>query len=163
MALRVGLGYDVHRTAPGLALVLGGVRFESDWGLAGHSDADVILHAIGDALLGGAGLGDLGEHFPPEDPRWKDASSLDLLARIAALLQRRGVRIANVDAVLIAEAPRIAPHRDAMRERIGHALGVDAAHVSVKATTHETLGAIGRREGLAALAVALVDVPEGAR
>jgi 2-C-methyl-D-erythritol 2,4-cyclodiphosphate synthase len=158
MNLRVGLGYDVHRVKAGRPLVLGGVRIESDWGLDGHSDADVLLHAIGDALLGAAGLGDLGEHFPPGDARWKDASSLDLLARIAALLRERGASIANVDAMLVAEAPRLAPHRAAMCANIAAALGIEAARVSVKATTNETLGAIGRREGLAAMAVALVEV-----
>jgi 2-C-methyl-D-erythritol 2,4-cyclodiphosphate synthase len=158
MSLRVGLGYDVHRVRAGRPLLLGGVRFESDWGLEGHSDADVLLHAIGDALLGAAGLGDLGEHFPPGDARWKDASSLDLLARIATLLRERGASVANVDAMLIAEAPRLAPHRAAMCANIARALGVDTSRVSVKATTNETLGAIGRREGLAAMAVALVDV-----
>jgi 2-C-methyl-D-erythritol 2,4-cyclodiphosphate synthase len=158
MSLRVGLGYDVHRVRAGRPLLLGGLRFESDWGLEGHSDADVLLHAIGDALLGAAGLGDLGEHFPPGDARWKDASSLDLLARIATLLRERGASVANVDAMLIAEAPRLAPHRAAMCANIARALGLDASRVSVKATTNEALGAIGRREGLAAMAVALVDV-----
>jgi 2-C-methyl-D-erythritol 2,4-cyclodiphosphate synthase len=158
MSLRVGLGYDVHRVLAGRPLLLGGVRFESDWGLEGHSDADVLLHAIGDALLGAAGLGDLGEHFPPGDARWKDASSLDLLARIATLLRERGASVANVDAMLIAEAPRLAPHRAAMCANIARALGLDVSRVSVKATTNEALGAIGRREGLAAMAVALVDV-----
>lgn len=157
MNLRVGLGYDVHRVKPGRPLVLGGVRFESDWGLDGHSDADVLAHAIGDALLGAAGLGDLGEHFPPGDPRWKDASSMDLLARIAALLGKSGARILNVDATLVAEAPKLAPHRVAICDHIARALGIAPAQVSVKATTHETLGAIGRHEGLAAMAVALVE------
>jgi 2-C-methyl-D-erythritol 2,4-cyclodiphosphate synthase len=158
MSLRVGLGYDVHKVKLGRPLVLGGVRLESEWGLDGHSDADVLLHAIGDALLGAAGLGDLGEHFPPGDARWQDASSADLLTRIAALLRERGASIANVDAMLIAEAPRIAPHRAAMCANIAHALGVEPNRVSVKATTNEALGAIGRREGLAAMAVALVDL-----
>lgn len=157
MTLRVGFGYDVHRVKEGRPLVLGGVRFTSDWGLEGHSDADVLTHAVGDALLGAAGLGDLGEHFPPGDPRWKDASSLDLLARIAALLAKRGARILNVDATVVAEAPRIAPHRVAICEHIARALSIAPAQVSVKATTNETLGAIGRLEGLAAMAVALVD------
>lgn len=157
MSLRVGLGYDVHRVRAGRPLVLGGVRFESDWGLDGHSDADVLLHAIGDALLGAAGLGDLGEHFPPGDARWRDISSLELLARIAALLAGAGARVVNVDAMLVAEAPRIAPHRAAMCANIARVLGIAAGEVSVKATTNETLGAIGRREGLAAMAVALVE------
>ena len=158
MSLRVGLGYDVHRVKVGRPLVLGGVRLESEWGLDGHSDADVLLHAVGDALLGAAGLGDLGEHFPPGDARWQDASSLDLLTRIAALLRERRASVANVDAMLIAEAPRLAPHRAAMCANIARALGIDAGRVSIKATTNETLGAIGRREGLAAMAVALVEV-----
>jgi 2-C-methyl-D-erythritol 2,4-cyclodiphosphate synthase len=158
MSLRAGLGYDVHRVQAGRALVLGGVRLESDWGLDGHSDADVLLHAIGDALLGAAGLGDLGEHFPPGEARWKDVSSLELLAHIATLLRGRGASVANVDAMLIAEAPKLAPHRAAMCANIARALGIDPGRVSVKATTNEALGAIGRREGLAAMAVALVDV-----
>ena len=156
MTLRVGLGYDIHRVAAGRPLVLGGVRFESDWGLEGHSDADVLLHAIGDALLGAAGLGDLGTHFPPGEPQWKDASSLELLRRIAALLAQAGARIENVDAMVVAEAPKLSPHRDAMRANIAGALGIGVENVSVKATTNEQLGALGRREGLAAMAVTLV-------
>ena len=155
--MRVGLGYDVHRVKAGRPLVLGGVRFESEWGLDGHSDADVLAHAVGDALLGAAGLGDLGEHFPPGEARWKDASSLELLARIALLLDEGGTRIVNVDAMLIAEAPKLAPHRAKMCENISQALGIQPARVSIKATTNETLGAVGRREGLAAMAVALVE------
>lgn len=157
MTTRVGFGYDIHRIAPGRALVLGGVRFESDWGLEGHSDADVLLHAIGDALLGAAGLGDLGTHFPPGEAAWKDASSLELLARIRALLEAAGARVVNVDAMLVAEAPKLAPHRAAMCANVARALGVPADRVSVKATTNEQLGALGRREGLAAMAVALVE------
>ena len=157
MTLRVGLGYDVHRVKAGRPLVLGGVRFESEWGLDGHSDADVLAHAVGDALLGAAGLGDLGEHFPPDDARWKDASSMDLLARIAALLNERGASIVNVDAMLVAEAPKLAPYRATMCANLARALGIAADAVSVKATTNETLGAVGRREGLAAMAVALVE------
>lgn len=158
MSLRVGLGYDAHRVKAGRPLVLGGVRLESEWGLDGHSDADVLLHAIGDALLGAAGLGDLGEHFPPGDARWKDVSSLELLARIATLLRERGASVANVDGMLIAEAPKLAPHRAAMCANIARALGIDVARVNVKATTNEALGAIGRGEGLAAMAVALVEM-----
>ena len=158
MSLRVGLGYDIHRTIINRPLVLGGVHIDSDWGLDGHSDADVLLHAIGDALLGAAGLGDLGEHFPPSDAQWKDVSSLLLLGRIAVLLRERGATIANVDGMLIAEAPKIAPHRDEMRANIATALDVPIDRVSIKATTNEQLGALGRAEGLAAMAVALVDV-----
>jgi len=157
MSLRVGLGYDVHRVKAGRPLVLGGVKFESDWGLEGHSDADVLIHAVGDALLGAAGLGDLGEHFPAGDPQWKNASSIDLLQRIAKLLGERGARVENVDVMLVAEAPKLAPHRAAMCANIAGAIGIAPDRVSVKATTNETLGAIGRREGLAAFAVALVE------
>jgi len=157
MTMRVGIGYDIHRVVTGRPLVLGGVRMESDWGLAGHSDADVVLHAVGDALLGAAGLGDLGEHFPPGNRKWKDVSSLDLLTRIAALLAGAGARVVNVDAMLVAEAPKIAPHRKAMCANIAKALGIAPDQVSVKATTNETLGAVGRREGLAAMAVALIE------
>jgi len=157
MSLRVGLGYDVHRVKAGRPLVLGGVKFESDWGLEGHSDADVLIHAVGDALLGAAGLGDLGEHFPAGDPKWKNASSIDLLQRIVKLLGERGARVENVDVMLVAEAPKLAPHRAAMCANIAGAIGIAPDRVSVKATTNETLGAIGRREGLAAFAVALVE------
>ena len=159
MSARAGIGYDVHARAAGRPLVLGGVRFESPWGLAGHSDADVLLHAIGDALLGALALGDLGDHFPPGDPRWKDASSLDLLSRIAALLEGRGARVVNVDARVVAEAPRLAPARAAMRDNIARALKIEVARVSVKATTPEGLGALGRGEGIAAWAVAMVEAP----
>jgi 2-C-methyl-D-erythritol 2,4-cyclodiphosphate synthase len=157
MSMRVGFGYDIHRVAAGRPLVLGGVRFESEWGLEGHSDADVLLHAIGDALLGAAGLGDLGTHFPPGDTKWKDASSLDLLARIRVLLEGANATVANVDAMVVAEAPKLAPHRAEMCANIGRALAIPADRVSVKATTNEQLGALGRHEGLAAMAVALVE------
>ncbi len=157
MSFRVGLGYDIHRIAAGRPLVLGGVRFDSAWGLDGHSDADVLAHAIGDALLGAAGLGDLGAHFPPGDPAWKDASSLDLLRRIAELLAGQGVRIENVDAMVVAEAPRLAAHRAAMIGHLAGALSVTPDRVSVKATTNEQLGTLGRGEGVAAMAVALVE------
>ena len=158
MERRIGIGYDVHRIASGRPLVLGGVRFESEWGLEGHSDADVLLHAIGDALLGAASLGDLGTHFPPGDPAWQDASSLELLRRIRALLDARAVRIVNVDATLVAEQPRLAPQRERICSLVGQALGIEAGRVSVKATTNERLGAVGRGEGLAACAVAMVEV-----
>ncbi len=156
---RVGMGYDVHRTAVGRPLVLGGVRLQSDWGLDGHSDADVVAHALGDALLGAAGLGDLGAHFPPGDPTWKDASSLVLLGHIAEALRARGARVVNADVMLLAEAPRIAQHREAMAANLAGALGIEPGRVSVKATTNERLGFVGRGEGLAAMAVALVELP----
>lgn len=157
MSLRVGLGYDIHRVAAGRPLMLGGVRFESDWGLDGHSDADVLLHAIGDALLGAAALGDLGTHFPPGDPQWRNASSLDLLRRIRALLDERGARVVNVDATLIAEMPKLAPARPMICAAVATALDVSPDRVSVKATTNEKLGALGRGEGLAACAIAMVE------
>jgi len=159
MGYQVGIGYDIHRKAAGRPLVLGGVRFESDWGLEGHSDADVLSHAIGDALLGAMSLGDLGRHFPPGEPRWKDASSLDLLRLIRAMLDGRGARVVNVDATVVAEAPKLAPWREAMCVNLAQALRIGAAQVSVKATTHEALGALGRGEGVAALAVVMVEAP----
>jgi len=158
MALRAGIGYDVHPRVAGRRLVLGGVTFNTDWGLAGHSDADVLCHAIGDALLGAIAFGDLGRHFPPGDPRWKDASSLEILKLIRAMLEGRGGKIVNIDATVIAEAPQLAPMRDAMCTRIAQALHVEGGQVSVKATTHEGLGALGRGEGIAAWAVAMVEL-----
>ena len=158
MGFQVGIGYDIHRRVEGRPLVLGGVTIKSDWGLEGHSDADVLLHAIGDALLGAAALGDLGTHFPSGDPRWKGASSLELLRLIRALLAGKGATIVNVDATVIAEAPKIAPLREAMCLNIAQALRLGPGQVSVKATTHETLGALGRGEGLAAMAIAMVEV-----
>ena len=159
MSLRVGFGYDIHQCAPGRPLVLGGVRFPTDWGLEGHSDADVLSHAIGDALLGAGALGDLGVHFPPGDPRCKDISSIELLRLIRSLLTGIDAQIVNVDATLIAEQPKLAPVRDEIRGNIARALQISDARVSVKATTNETIGAIGRREGLAAMAVAMVEIP----
>jgi len=158
MGFQVGIGYDIHRKTEGRPLVLGGVTIRSDWGLEGHSDADVLLHAIGDALLGAAALGDLGKHFPPDDPRWKDVSSLELLRLIRALLAGRGATVVNVDVTVVAEAPKIAPLREAMCLNIAQALRIGGGQVSVKATTNETLGALGRGEGVAALAIAMVEV-----
>ena len=160
MSQRVGIGYDIHPRVAGRTLMLGGVRFETTWGLAGHSDADVVLHAIGDALLGALALGDLGEHFPPGDPSWKDVASLDLLRRIRALVEGRGARVVNVDATVVAESPRIDPQREAMRTAIAGALGIEPARVSVKATTNEGLGTVGREEGIAAWAVATVETAD---
>src|SRR5262245_59894602 len=158
MALRVGIGYDMHRVKEGRPLVLGGVKFESQWGLEGHSDADVLCHAIGDAVLGALALGDLGAHFPPGDPKWKDASSLDLLERIRAMLYERTASVVNVVATLVAEEPKIAPARDRMRARIAQALRAATAQVSLKATTNERLDAVGGGHGIAAWAVAMVEV-----
>ncbi|MBI1798355.1 MAG: 2-C-methyl-D-erythritol 2,4-cyclodiphosphate synthase [Candidatus Eisenbacteria bacterium] len=157
--MRVGLGYDIHVRAEGRVLRLGGVTFEGERGLEGHSDADVLLHAIGDALLGSLALGDLGSHFPVGDPKWKDASSLRLLGLIRAMLDGHGAKIVNVDCTVVAERPKIHARRDEMRVAIAQALRVGAKQVSVKATTSEGLGAIGRDEGIAAWAVVMVDVP----
>ena len=158
MPVRVGIGYDVHRRAQGRMLVLGGVRFQTDWGLEGHSDADVLSHAVGDALLGAAALGDLGTHFPPGDARWKDISSIELLRLIRSLLLGVDATIVNVDAMLLAEEPKIATVRDTMRVNIASALQIGERQVSVKATTNEGIGAVGRREGLAAMAVAMIEL-----
>lgn len=154
--MRVGIGYDIHRFEQGRALVLGGVEFVGETGLVGHSDADVLVHAIIDALLGAAGLGDIGQYFPPDEPRWEGASSLDLLARTMLAVREAGFEVESVDSTVISERPRVAPHVPAMRERIALAIGVDATRVNVKATTNEGLGALGRGEGIAAMAVALL-------
>jgi len=146
----------VHPLETGRRLVLGGVDITHERGLAGHSDADVLLHAIADAVLGAVGQGDIGLHFPPSDERWRDASSLDLLARVVAIAREGGWSVVNVDATVIAERPRIAPHVPLMRERIAARLGIAPDAVGVKATTNERLGALGREEGIAALAVALL-------
>jgi len=155
--LRAGIGYDVHRLERGIPLILGGVPLAHERGLKAHSDGDVLAHAIGDALLGAAGLGDLGEHFPDSDPRYRGISSLKLLEAIREMLRQAGARIVNVDATLVAEAPRFAPHVAEMRANLGRALGIEPGRVSVKATTNERLGALGREEGIAAMAVALVE------
>jgi 2-C-methyl-D-erythritol 2,4-cyclodiphosphate synthase len=157
MSLRIGQGYDVHPLVPGRRLVLGGVEIPHAKGLEGFSDADVVLHALGDALLGAAGLGDIGAHFPPGDPRWRDADSTDLLARIVRRLLEDGFRILNCDVTVIAESPRLAPWADRIRERIAATLQVTVSQVGFKATTHEGLGTLGRGEGIAALAVALLE------
>jgi 2-C-methyl-D-erythritol 2,4-cyclodiphosphate synthase len=152
MSARVGIGYDSHRFAAGRRLVLGGVEVAHDMGLEGHSDADVLAHAVIDAVLGAAGLGDLGTHFPPDDDRWRDANSIDLLRTAVAMV--RG-RVVNVDATVICEAPRLGEHRPEMERLLGEAL---AAPASVKATTNEGLGWVGRGEGVACVAVALVEI-----
>ena len=154
--VRTGMGYDVHRLAVGEELWLGGIRIEHDKGLAGHSDADVGLHAIVDALLGAIGNGDIGSHFPPSDPQWKGASSDRFLTHAAQLVGDAGYAIGNIDLTIICEAPKIGPYREAMRTRIAELLGVDIHAISVKATTTERLGFTGRGEGIAAQAVATV-------
>lgn len=154
----IGFGFDSHRFAEGRALVLGGVRIEHDRGLAGHSDADVLAHAVTDAVLGAAGLGDIGEHFPDTDERWRDADSLELLAEVVVLLGHR--RVAHVDATVVLERPKLGAHKVQMRERLASALGLTPAQVNVKATTGEGMGFVGREEGVAALAVAVLESTE---
>lgn len=151
--MRSGIGYDIHRFEGGRRLVLGGVEFPGETGLAGHSDADVLLHAIIDALLGGAGLGDIGRHFPADDPQWAGADSASLLARTCEIVREAGFEVVNVDATVIAERPRLAERLDEMRVRIAGIIGIDRARVNVKATTNEEIGDIGRGEGIAALAI----------
>ena len=153
---RVGFGYDTHRLAEGRAMVLGGVVIPHPRGLVGHSDADAVCHAVTDALLGAAAAGDIGQHFPDTDPRWRGASSVELLARIAALVRDRGLAVGNVDVVVVAERPKLAPHVAAMRSALAAALGVDVGRISVKAKTGEGLDAVGRGEGVAVHAVALL-------
>jgi 2-C-methyl-D-erythritol 2,4-cyclodiphosphate synthase len=152
--VRTGIGYDSHRFAAGRPLILGGVEVpEAEHGLAGFSDADVLTHAIMDALLGAAALGDIGAHFPDTDERWRDADSISLLGEVCRLVAAEGWRIANLDATLVCESPRLGPRRDAMRARLAQAAGLDVAAVSVKFTTNEGMGFVGRGEGIAALAV----------
>ncbi len=154
--VRTGLGIDTHTFAPGRPLILGGVDIPHAEGLAGHSDADVLTHAVIDALLGAAGLGDIGQHFPDTDPRYKDADSMQLLRSVVAQLGERGFAIANVDATVVLERPKLAPHRDAIRAALAGAMGLPDDAVNVKATTGEGMGFVGRGEGAAAMAVATV-------
>lgn len=151
---RVGIGYDSHRFAAGRPLVLGGVRIESEVGLAGHSDADAVCHAITDAVLGAAGLGDIGEMFPDTDPANKDRDSVGMLEAAVKRIAAAGYAVGNVDVSVIAETPRLGPHRDRMKARLAAVLGVDARAVSVKGKTNEGMGWVGRKEGLACIAVA---------
>jgi 2-C-methyl-D-erythritol 2,4-cyclodiphosphate synthase len=160
---RTGIGYDVHafaecrgRACPAPTLVLGGVTIPYEKGLKGHSDADVLLHAVADALLGAAGKGDIGEHFPDTDKRFKGASSLRLLEQVRRVIEKAGFKVANVDCTLLAEKPKISPHKKKMCKNIARALNVDVERVNVKATTNEGLGFVGRKEGMAAYATALL-------
>ena len=155
--MRTGIGFDAHAFAPGRMLVLGGVNIPFEKRLAGHSDADVLVHAVMDALLGAAGLGDIGRHFPDDDERYEGISSLELLREVAAMLQEAGYRVVNVDSVIIAERPKVAPLRERMRVNISEALGTGWDRVGVKATTTEGMGFAGRGEGIAAMAVALLE------
>ena len=155
--MRIGTGYDVHQLVPDRQLWLGGVLIPHSLGLLGHSDADVLLHAICDALLGAAALGDIGKHFPDKDPQYKNIDSKILLRQCGELLQREGYRIENIDSIVVAQQPKIAPHIPAMRQTIADTLGIDVSQVSVKATTSEHLGFEGREEGISAHAVALLN------
>jgi len=155
--IRCGIGYDVHRLAKGRKLILGGVEITHSHGLEGHSDADVLSHAIADALLGAIGAGDIGQHFPNTDESIRGMNSIDILKRVAALLTENQARVVNVDATVITEEPKIALHIPAMRKIIAQAIAVDGSYVGVKATTNERLGAIGRSEGIAAMAIATVE------
>ena len=155
--MRVGIGYDVHPFVHGRALILGGVLVEHDRGLDGHSDADVLVHAVMDALLGAAALGDIGHHFPPGDPDYRGASSVDLLEKVMGLLDQRSRRCVNVDSVITMESPRIAPHIPEMRANLAKVIRVDVEDIGIKATTSEGLGFVGRAEGASAWAVALVE------
>lgn len=157
--LRVGMGYDVHPLVTGRPLILGGVTIPHDRGLEGHSDADVLLHALTDAVLGALAAGDIGTHFPNTDPKWKGAASTIFLAEAARLAKERKATILNVDASLMAEAPKLVPHFPVMRKKIAAALGVKEDQVNLKATTNEKIGFVGRGEGIAAIATAALDVP----
>ena len=155
--MRIGQGYDVHRLVEGRKLILGGVEIPYEKGLLGHSDADVLLHAVMDALLGAAALGDIGQHFPDSDERYKGISSVELLKEVGKILQENGYMIENIDSTVIAQRPKLAPYIDTMRKRIADALETDAENVSVKATTEERLGFTGSGEGIAAHAVCLIE------
>ncbi|HST33156.1 MAG TPA: 2-C-methyl-D-erythritol 2,4-cyclodiphosphate synthase [Solirubrobacteraceae bacterium] len=159
MSVLVGIGYDSHRLLAGRRMVIGGVEIPGELGLDGHSDADVLAHAVTDALLGAAGLGDIGEHFPDTDERWRDADSMQLLAEVVESVHNAGLELVNVDCTVVMERPKLAPHRRAIRERLAGVLGLDLRRVNVKASTGEGIGFVGRGEGVAALAVAGLSTP----
>jgi 2-C-methyl-D-erythritol 2,4-cyclodiphosphate synthase len=156
--IRSGIGYDVHRLVEGRQLILGGVEIRHSRGLEGHSDADVLSHAIADALLGAICAGDIGQHFPNTDPAIRGISSIEILKRVSGLLIEKNARVSNIDATIIAEEPKMAPHIPAMRKEIARVIGLSDGDVSIKATTNEGLGAIGRGEGIAAMAIAIVEL-----
>lgn len=162
MNFRIGNGYDIHRLVSDRPLILGGVQISHELGLLGHSDADVLTHAIMDALLGALGLGDIGHYFPPTDPKWAGADSLELLAQVHELIRAKGWEIGNLDSVVVAERPKLKPHLQAMRDRLATVLGITADQISIKATTNEKLGPVGREEGISAYAVALLVSQAGA-
>ena len=155
--MRIGHGYDVHKLVEGRDLILGGVKIEHHLGLLGHSDADVLLHAVSDALLGAAGLGDIGRHFPDTDPKYKGADSLKLLENVVEKITAQGYRVSNIDVTMIAQKPKLLPHIPQMRQNIARAVGIDEKRVNVKATTEEKLGFTGREEGMACHAVCLLE------
>ncbi len=157
MAFRIGNGYDIHQLGPDRDLILGGVKIEHELGLVGHSDADVLTHAIMDAMLGALSLGDIGLYFPPTDPQWKGADSLKLLEQVQALLTDRGWKIGNIDSVVVAERPKLKPHIATMKQRIAAVLKLDDDQVGIKATTNEQLDAVGQEAGIAAYAVVLLE------
>jgi 2-C-methyl-D-erythritol 2,4-cyclodiphosphate synthase len=154
--MRVGSGFDVHAFGPGDAVMLGGVRIAHTHGVVAHSDGDVVLHALCDALLGAAGLGDIGQHFSDRDPKWRGADSAAFVAEVLAMLRTQRLTVENADVTVISQVPKVAPHREAMRRRIAQLLGIEEAHVNIKATTTEGLGFLGRAEGIAAQAVVLL-------
>jgi 2-C-methyl-D-erythritol 2,4-cyclodiphosphate synthase len=156
VTIRIGNGYDIHQLVNNRPLILGGIKIEHELGLLGHSDADVLTHAIMDALLGALSLGDIGHYFPPGEPEWAGADSLKLLAKVAELIAERGWQVGNIDSVIVAERPKLKPHIAAMRERIAAVLGLQPEQVGIKATTNEKLGPVGREEGISAYAVALL-------
>jgi 2-C-methyl-D-erythritol 2,4-cyclodiphosphate synthase len=155
---RTGIGYDSHRLVAGRRLILGGVQIPHELGLDGHSDADVLSHAVIDALLGAAGLEDIGHHFPDTDERWKDADSIALLGRVMSIVQRARLRLVNVDSTVVMERPKLAPHREKIRASLAGALGVQPEYVNVKASTGEGIGFVGRGEGVAAIAIATLEL-----
>jgi 2-C-methyl-D-erythritol 2,4-cyclodiphosphate synthase len=154
--MQIGIGYDVHRLVTGRPLILGGAKIPFEKGLQGHSDADVLVHAVCDALLGSVGLGDIGQHFPDTDPQYKDISSLKLLARTSAMVRRQGFAVQNIDTIIFAEAPQIGPYRETMQKNLARAVEVGPSCINIKATTTEGLGPIGRGEGIGAMSVVLV-------
>jgi 2-C-methyl-D-erythritol 2,4-cyclodiphosphate synthase len=155
--MRIGMGYDVHRLAPNVPLVLGGVRIPHHQGLIGWSDADVLVHAVMDALLGAAALGDIGRHFPPGDPQYKGISSLVLLGKVGQMLKQAGYKVGNVDATVVAEQPKLAPHIDNMRAALAKALACEIGDIGIQASTSEELGFVGREEGMVAWAIAAIE------
>lgn len=160
MEIRIGNGYDIHRLVKERALILGGVKIPHSLGLLGHSDADVLTHAIMDALLGALSLGDIGHYFPPNDPKWQGADSLILLKQVDRIVKEQGWQISNIDSTVVAEKPKLKPHITAIRDRLSQILQIDSNKISVKATTNEKLGPVGREEGICAYAVVLLVKPE---